>query len=284
MKKTALTIARRPALLLAAALFLLAAGPGPVRADIYRYVDEKGVVHFSNMPDKPQYSIYMKEDTGRRAPEAVDTDAFDNLIEEAAAATGVDFDLIKAVMKVESNFNPKAVSVDGAKGLMQVMPSNFEALGITDPFEPRQNIRAGAEILAELLKSYDGSVSLTLAAYNAGLVAVKNHKAIPPYKETQDFVAKVMGEYKKQKVGREGRAVWRRSGEKPKAGPVTAKSAVEKKPAVEKKAADPKSAAGNTASARAGSETIPEQDGRQAHIITLTPDGIRETITLRFDE
>ena len=259
---------RRPAFLLAAALFVLAAGSA--RADIYRYVDEKGVVHYSNMPDKPQYRLYMREDTGRRATEsqAADPDAFDNLIEEAAMATGVDFDLIKAVMKVESGFNVGAVSEDGAKGLMQIMPSNFEALGITDPFEPRQNIRGGAEILAELLKSYDGSVSLTLAAYNAGLVAVNNHKAIPPYQETQNFVARVMDEFKKLKAGREGRAVWRRTGKKSQAS-----SVVTRPPAAAKKPAAP-----------AAPPDRAEEDGRVAHIVTMTPEGVRETITLKFDD
>ncbi|MEW5734168.1 MAG: lytic transglycosylase domain-containing protein [Thermodesulfobacteriota bacterium] len=268
---------RRLPLLLAAAFFLMLPARG-AQADIYRYIDEKGVLHFSNMPDKPQYRFYMKEGAGESPGpgepsfQAADPDAFDNLIEEAATATGVDFDLIKAVMKVESAFNVTAVSEDGAKGLMQIMPANFSALGITDPFDPRQNIRGGADILAELLKSYDGSVSLSLAAYNAGLVAVKNHKAIPPYQETQNFVARVMTEFQKLKAGREGRAIWRRAGDKSETASVVTKpgripkttKSVTRKPST---AADPS-----------------ERDGRQAHIITLTPDGIRETITLRFDD
>ncbi|MCI5066513.1 lytic transglycosylase domain-containing protein [bacterium] len=101
-------------------------------------------------------------------------------------------ELIRAVIHAESAFNPKAVSPKGATGLMQIMPFHFRRLGITEPFNPKQNIRGGSRILSELQGRYRGNTKLILAAYNAGEEAVRKYGGIPPYRETQNYVKKVL--------------------------------------------------------------------------------------------
>jgi len=117
--------------------------------------------------------------------------AYDDLIDEAATAHGLDADLIHAVIQAESAFNPLAVSPVGAQGLMQLMPVLQEELGVDDPFDPRQNIMAGAKYLKKLLDRHDGDIALALASYNAGLSNVTRYKGIPPFKETRDYVKKI---------------------------------------------------------------------------------------------
>ena len=121
------------------------------------------------------------------------------MIMKAHKKYGVEFSLIKAVIKVESDFNPEAVSKKGAKGLMQIMPDNFKSLAVKDPFNPYQNIMAGAFYLQQLLKRYEDKLHLALAAYNAGPEAVDKYKKIPPYKETQNYVKEVMKTYSRYK-------------------------------------------------------------------------------------
>lgn len=114
----------------------------------------------------------------------------DAIFEEAASKYGLPSDLIKAVAKTESNFNPKAVSHAGAIGVMQLMPGTARSLGVTDPYDARQNIMGGAKYLKENMDRF-GDVSLALAAYNAGPGAVQKYGGIPPYNETQNYVRKV---------------------------------------------------------------------------------------------
>lgn len=116
------------------------------------------------------------------------------LIQEQAQAQGVDADLLKAIMKNESNFNPKAVSPVGAQGLMQLMPGTAAGLGVSDSFDPAQNIAGGAKYIKGLLTKYQ-SVPKAVAAYNAGPGAVDKYHGIPPYKETTQYVKKVMQSY-----------------------------------------------------------------------------------------
>lgn len=114
----------------------------------------------------------------------------DAIFEEAAATFRIPSDLIKAVAKTESNFNPQAVSQAGAMGVMQLMPGTARSLGVTDPFDARQNIMGGARYLKENLERF-GDVDLALAAYNAGPESVRKYEGIPPYDETQGYVKKV---------------------------------------------------------------------------------------------
>ena len=117
--------------------------------------------------------------------------AYDHLIREAAEAHNVDAALIKAVMRTESAFDPRAVSPAGAQGLMQLMPALAQEMGVGDVFDPRQNIMGGAKYLRQLLDATKGNVPLTLASYNAGPGNVARYKGIPPFKETRDYVRKI---------------------------------------------------------------------------------------------
>ncbi|MEJ2140826.1 MAG: lytic transglycosylase domain-containing protein [Gammaproteobacteria bacterium] len=117
---------------------------------------------------------------------------FESLIHQAANRHNVDAALVKAVIHTESYFNPRATSRKGASGLMQLMPQTAEKLGVTDLYNPRQNINGGTKYLSQLMKRYSNSLSLVLAAYNAGENAVARYRGIPPYKETQNYVKKVL--------------------------------------------------------------------------------------------
>ena len=123
------------------------------------------------------------------------TGSFSQLIEQAAEKYGVDPDLIEAVIQAESNYDADAVSSAGAQGLMQLMPATARSLGVTDAFDPAQNINGGVKLLSQLLNQYDGNVKLALAAYNAGPGAVAKYDGIPPYKETQMYVTRVLDFY-----------------------------------------------------------------------------------------
>lgn len=118
------------------------------------------------------------------------SESMDSIFDEAAARFGISSSLVRAVAKAESNFNPKAVSRAGAMGVMQLMPGTARSLGVTDPFDARQNIMGGARYLKENLEKF-GDVRLALAAYNAGPGAVTKYGGIPPYNETQNYVKKV---------------------------------------------------------------------------------------------
>jgi len=183
---------RRPVYVLCALVWLML--PGPVCSDIYRYVDENGVVHFTNTPSSPEYVLYMRENTPFDSRPSL-PDTYDDLIRRASDRYDVPFPLIKAVIRVESAFNPTAVSPKGARGLMQIMPVNFKTLSITDPFDPFQNVMAGTRYLKQLLTRYQQQVPMALAAYNAGPDAVDRYRRIPPFKETREYVRKVMALY-----------------------------------------------------------------------------------------
>ena len=169
-------------------------------ADIYMYVDKDGTTCFTNLvPPTPKYQVIIKE--RKRFFRSRSTNRYDEYIREASRIHGVSFPLLKAIMKAESGFNPKAVSKKGAKGLMQIMPSNFRILGIKDPFNPRESIMGGALYFRQLLNRFNGKVHLALAAYNAGPDSVDRSSGIPPIRETEDYVNKVMKYYK---IFREG--------------------------------------------------------------------------------
>lgn len=175
----------------------------PVGADIYRYVDEEGVLHFTNVPTSSHYQLYIQDDFFvRRGDIPALPEKYDHHIWAASRRYGVDFPLIKAIITVESAFNPRAVSRKGALGLMQLMPENVRLLRIQDPFDPEENIMGGTRFFSGLLNRFNGRLTLALAGYNAGPRRVDQYNGIPPYKETQNYVKKVLRYYRALKKER----------------------------------------------------------------------------------
>ncbi len=171
-------------------------------ADIYMYIDKDGVYNFTDQPPSPKYKLFIKDwSTSRVSPGS--SAQFDEHIKAAARTHEIETHLLKAVVKAESNFNPRAVSKKGALGLMQIMPENIKELNIENPFDPRENIMAGARYLRELLNRFQGDVPLALAAYNAGPGSVERANSIPPIKETETFVKKVLMYYRDFKKKKE---------------------------------------------------------------------------------
>lgn len=155
-------------------------------------------VDTSNSPEyktsKTTYSDKTSQNNFSNAlNSAMQTTSLDQIFEDASKKYSVSINLLKAVAKAESGFNPNAVSKAGAQGVMQLMPSTSKGLGVTNPFDAEQNIMGGAKLLSGLLKKYDGNIELALAAYNAGSGNVAKYGGIPPFKETQNYVKKVMG-------------------------------------------------------------------------------------------
>ncbi|HEX7556424.1 MAG TPA: lytic transglycosylase domain-containing protein [Leptolinea sp.] len=128
---------------------------------------------------------------------ATSNSSFESIIQQASSKYGVDADLVKAVIQNESAYDPSAVSSAGAMGLMQLMPTTAESLGVDNPMDPAQNVDGGVKLLRELLNQFGGNISNTLAAYNAGPSAVQQYGGIPPYQETQTYVKRILSTYGK---------------------------------------------------------------------------------------
>jgi len=161
-------------------------------AAMYSYVDQNGRLYFTNVPADPRY----KEVPGYEAlRQAAVNGRYGKFIRDAAERYGLDPELIKAVIKVESSFNPFAVSEKGAMGLMQLMPGTAREMNVGAPFEAEENIMGGSRYLRKLLNLFDGDLRLGLAAYNAGPNRVLENRAIPKISETEQYVEKVMREY-----------------------------------------------------------------------------------------
>jgi soluble lytic murein transglycosylase-like protein len=197
-------------------LLLLLFWTGPAPADIYRHQDGDGVIHFTNVPNDNRYRLFLKEyeKVNRQTPlkkasykglpplapaYASFMPDVENHVAEAARFYDLDQKLIKAVIQVESNYNPLARSPKGAQGLMQLMPGTARDLEVSDPYNPRQNIIGGSRYLRYLLDLFNNDLSLALAAYNAGPERVNQYRGIPPYLETRSYVEKVMRKYQSLK-------------------------------------------------------------------------------------
>jgi len=179
---------------------VLVAHAAEVRAAVYTYLDEGGVINLTNLrPENRQYRVVV-EDPGTPEGIAVNSTSssghYDELIHWHARSLDIDPHLVKAVMLVESNGNPRALSKKGAQGLMQIMPSTGRALALQNPFDPGQNIAAGARYLKQLHDRFMGNLDLVLAAYNAGPERVVEHNlSVPPIGETIRYVKKVKDYY-----------------------------------------------------------------------------------------
>jgi soluble lytic murein transglycosylase-like protein len=193
--------------------FLLLGSPSPSFADIYSYVDRDGTVHFTNIPGgDARYRLYMKSHEGRRrggmavAPSDTSPERYSRYsqaIREAATLYQIPEELVRAVIKVESDYDPRAVSRVGAQGLMQLMPETAQRMQVRDSMDPRENIMGGVRYLRVLANMFNGNLQLTLAGYNAGENAVVKHGGIPPFDETEDYVVKVLAYYRRYRESRD---------------------------------------------------------------------------------
>jgi soluble lytic murein transglycosylase-like protein len=183
----------RPGVLRLTALLALAAGVA--HADIYQHVDSNGVIVFQNK--KKHGKLVARERPSRVVMPSAggETSRYDAHIREAAALYQIPEALIRAVIKIESNFDPRALSPANAHGLMQLIPETAARMMVTDIYDPRQNIMGGVRYLRVLANLFNGNLELTLAGYNAGENAVMKYGGIPPYKETQHYVVKVLSAY-----------------------------------------------------------------------------------------
>ena len=161
-------------------------------ADIYRYQDEEGVWHFTNIKSDTRYQLFIKT-PGREPTEYIKE--YEQLIQQASERFSVDPFLIKAVIKAESDFDYQAVSNKGAQGLMQLMPETADDMEVGDPFNPAENIFGGTRYLGLLLERYKNDKTKALAAYNAGPEKVEEYQGIPPFAETKDFIERVLKYY-----------------------------------------------------------------------------------------
>lgn len=181
----------------------------PAGADIFQYTDENGVLHFTNVNGGGKNQKRVRSECSRetavapKAPPAAPApapsmnipSAYLDIINSACDRHGIDPSLVHAIVKVESDFNPYALSRKGAMGLMQLMPQTAVNMNIKNSFNPSENIDGGVKYLRYLIDRYEGNLSLALAAYNSGETAVKRWGTIPPFKETQNYVKRILKIY-----------------------------------------------------------------------------------------
>lgn len=178
--------------------------PAPQAAELYRFSDEEGQIYYTNIPgeDRQKVSLAQKIDDSIPLPinpsetRNPSQNRFEPIIASASQLFTVDPDLVRAIIKAESNFNPRAISPKGAMGLMQLMSQTAREMDISNPFDPLQNIHAGVRYLDGLLQRLNQNLPLALAAYNAGPTRVLSQKGIPPIEETRNYVQRVMKYYR----------------------------------------------------------------------------------------
>lgn len=206
---TVVTVPKAVRVCLTAALIL---GAGAVNADIYRYYDENGVLHLTDTPPDSRYKLYIAT---QKAPSAIQTtfearryrqipakrrSNYVDVVATVAKTFAIEPELLHAVISAESAYNPLARSPKGARGLMQLMPDTAKRYGVEDSYDPLQNIQGGAAYLRDLLTLFGNDLQLAVAAYNAGEGMVMRHGyKIPPFRETLQYVPKVMSYYRQYK-------------------------------------------------------------------------------------
>jgi transglycosylase-like protein with SLT domain len=190
---------RRAAASVALGIALMGVSVTPVSADIFTRRNDRGVLEATDRPAAGDgYKLAYKSKgivihSASFHPSSANALRFEPFVLEAAAREGVSADLVRAVIHTESAFDPLAISSTGARGLMQLMPDAARRFGVQNALDPRDNILGGVRYLRVLLKMFQGDVALTVAAYNAGEGAVTRHGGIPPYRETRDYVRKILG-------------------------------------------------------------------------------------------
>lgn len=198
--KECLASAERSVQAMAVDALLAASNSGAVSLDTVQQIlgftpQTDAPVDTSPVTDTPEISSSSATNSTTSSGSVSSLENLEEYFKEASETYGVDINLLKAIAKQESNFNPSATSSAGAMGVMQLMPSTAKGLGVTNAYDAQQNIMGGAKLMAQNLKKYNGDVSLALAAYNAGGGNVDKYGGIPPFKETQNYVKKVLGYY-----------------------------------------------------------------------------------------
>ena len=202
-------------LLLPLTLFAVISAPPSAEAQVFRYVDKDGVLHFTNVPTLPNqvkpatlppYAANLVSSWRSPRPfyplrssaascNVLNQNLYDPHIQFACRRYGLDYRLVKALIRAESAFDADAISPKGAMGLMQLMPGTSRDLGVMNPFNPSENIEGGVRYLRVLMDRFNNNIALALAAYNAGPEAVQKHGGIPPYEETRTYVQRVIDYY-----------------------------------------------------------------------------------------
>ncbi|MEW6368240.1 MAG: transglycosylase SLT domain-containing protein [Acidobacteriota bacterium] len=204
----------RPLVAIEALLVICLVQPAAVRAEVYTYLDAKGVYTITNIPPGEDVALIKTvDDDGKETVygplqivPVTPPELYEDDIVSIARAHGIDPELVKAVIWVESAYNPRAVSNKGARGLMQLIPATAQRFGVSNIFDPTENITGGVKYLRFLLDIFNENTKLSLAAYNAGEEAVQRHNGIPPYRETRRYVeliAKIYGRDLQSAVNRQ---------------------------------------------------------------------------------
>jgi soluble lytic murein transglycosylase-like protein len=173
-------------------------------ADIYKYVDENGVVFYTDTPNGQKAAKFIQSPIAEGTPAVIKAEKkpfkrnYSEIIHEKCRQYDVDPSLVKAMIKTESDYNPDAVSPKGAMGLMQLMPVTAREMGVYNPYNAEQNIEGGIKYIKYLLEKFNGNLTLALAAYNSGPTTVEKFGSVPPITETRQYVKKILTIYNKK--------------------------------------------------------------------------------------